>query len=110
MSNSSALPGNYFLRSQSDPAVQRLIRESLIDACADVSPAILWLQCRQPKGTVEILLRNQNDKGIWGDPNANYILLNLGAIVNLFQETTAVLAPKFQNRMNISLLADDGKC
>jgi hypothetical protein len=67
MSNSSALPEHSLLPLQIESAARLLLQESMVDAWEEVSPAMLLSPALQPKGILEFILRNQDDKGTWGD-------------------------------------------
>ncbi|NJM73965.1 MAG: hypothetical protein HC862_29830 [Scytonema sp. RU_4_4] len=75
MSNSSTLPVCALLPSEIESATRQRLQESIVDFWGDVSPAMLLLPALQPKGTLEFILRNQDYKGTWGDPEGEGILL-----------------------------------
>ena len=80
MSNSSTLPGHSLFPSEIEPATRQRLQESMVDFWGDVSPAMLLSPAVQPtKGTLEFMLCNENDKGSWGDPKGEHILLSLAA-------------------------------
>lgn len=86
MFNSSSLPVHSLLQSQIELAAQQLIQESMDDPWSDVSPAIydtaralLLPRSLQPQGSLNFLLRKQNQDGSWGGPDAYCLVPSLAA-------------------------------
>lgn len=90
MFNSSSLPVHTLLQSQLELAAVQLIQESMDDPWSDVSPAIydtarvlLLPRSLQPQGSLDFLLRTQNEDGSWGGPDAYCLVPSLAATASL---------------------------
>lgn len=94
MFDSSILLLHTLLPSQIEMAAQQLIQESMDDLWGDVSPAVydtarvLRLpRSLQPEGSLDFLLRNQEEDGSWGGSHAYSLVPSLAATASLLDLT-----------------------
>jgi hypothetical protein len=97
MPNSSTLSVRTTLPLPIALAAQQLIQESMADPWGDISPAIydtariLRLpRSQQPQGSLDVLLRTQQEDGSWGGPDAYCLVPTLAATASLLHLTLKV--------------------
>lgn len=97
MPNSSILPVHTTLPLQIELAAQQLIQESMADPWGEISPAIydtarilLLPRSQQPKGSLDFLLRTQQEEGSWGGSDAYCLVPTLAATASLLHLTLKV--------------------